>query len=349
MSTRRDRRRVVVALGGNALGDNLDEQMRAAQIAANAIVEIVEADWELVLVHGNGPQVGMIETAFEVAARVEADRVRAEARAEPRAEPAPTPTGATPAPTSAPRPQTAFSVLPMSVCVALSQGYIGYDLQNVLRRTFEVRGLSTPVATIITQVLVDPNDPAFHNPAKPIGGFMSEAEAAHLRSEGVAVMEDSGRGWRRVVASPEPVDILEAKTVQAMLAAGQVPIACGGGGIPVALIEGRYHGQTAVVDKDLAAAKLAECIDADLLIILTAVEQVYLDFGTSSQRAIDRMDVEEAERLLLAGQFAKGSMEPKIEAAVRFVRSGRGREVVIADLRQARAAIEGAAGTRIVA
>jgi carbamate kinase len=313
-----DTRRIVVALGGNALGDNLDEQMRAAKIAAAAIVDLVEAGHEVVLVHGNGPQVGMIETAFETAARVD----------------------------------NSFPILPMSVCVALSQGYIGYDLQNVLRREFDLRGISKPVATIVTQVAVDPNDPAFSTPTKPIGGFMSAEDALRLRKAGVAVMEDSGRGWRQVVASPAPIDVLEAPIVAAMLAADQVPIACGGGGIPVALSDGQYHGQAAVVDKDLSAAKLAELINADLLIILTAVEQVYINFGKPDQQAISTMTADEAERYIAEGQFGKGSMEPKVEAAVRFVRSGTksgaNREVLITALESARAGVEGQTGTLIV-
>jgi carbamate kinase len=314
-----DTRRIVVALGGNALGDNLDEQMRAAKIAATAIVDLVEAGHEVVLVHGNGPQVGMIETAFETAARVD----------------------------------NSFPILPMSVCVALSQGYIGYDLQNVLRREFNLRGISKPVATIVTQVAVDPNDPAFSTPTKPIGGFMSAQDAMRLRKAGVAVMEDSGRGWRQVVASPAPIDVIEAPIVAAMLAASQVPIACGGGGIPVALSNGQYHGQAAVVDKDLSAAKLAELINADLMIILTAVEQVYLNFGKTGQQAINKMTADQAERYIAEGQFGKGSMEPKVEAAVRFVRSaagpGSGREVLITALESARAGVEGKTGTLIVA
>ncbi|MDR2587325.1 MAG: carbamate kinase [Coriobacteriales bacterium] len=308
------RKRIVVALGGNALGESLDEQMRAAKIAATAIVDLVEADYELVIVHGNGPQVGMIEMAFEQAAKAD----------------------------------SSFPVLPMSVCVALTQGYIGYDLQNVIRRELDKRGIDKPVATIVTQVAVDPQDPAFLNPTKPIGGFMTEEEARKLQSLNIPVISDSGRGYRRVVASPAPVDILEAPVVISMLEAGQIPIACGGGGIPVALIDGQYCGQGAIVDKDLAAAKLAEFINADLLIILTAVEKVCVDFGTDHQRSLDQLSVREACTLIDEGQFGKGSMEPKIQAAVGFVQSGTGREVLITMLESARQGIEGKGGTRIV-
>ena len=231
------KKRVVIALGGNALGDNLKEQMAAAKITAGAIVDMVEEGHEIVIVHGNGPQVGMIETAFETAAKADQH----------------------------------FPVLPMSVCVALSQGYIGYDLQNTIRMELDRRGMKNQVATIITQVEVDPNDKAFENPTKPIGGFMTKEEADILKAKGVNVMEDAGRGWRQVVASPKPVNIIEAETIKALLAAGQIPIAAGGGGIPVAMKDGQYRGMGAVIDKDFSAAKLAELIGADMLIILTAV------------------------------------------------------------------------------
>jgi carbamate kinase len=312
MST--DKKRIVVALGGNALGESLNEQMRAAKIAAAAIVDLVEADYELVLVHGNGPQVGMIELAFEQAAKAD----------------------------------SGFPLLPMSVCVALSQGYIGYDLQNVMRCELDKRGINKQVATIVTQVVVDPQDPAFLNPSKPIGGFMTRDEAKKLQDVGIPVLEDSGRGYRRVVASPTPVDILEAPTVASMLEAGQIPIACGGGGIPVALVDGQYRGQSAVIDKDLAAAKLAEFIDADMLIILTAIEKVCTGFGTARQRHIDQLTTQEALALIEEGQFGKGSMEPKIRAAIGFAQMGKGKEVLITMLESARQGIEGKTGTRIV-
>jgi carbamate kinase len=212
-----------------------------------------------------------------------------------------------------------FPILPMSVCVALSQGYIGYDLQNTLRRELDFRHISTPVATIVTQVEVDPEDPAFLNPTKPIGGFMTGAEAEVLRSKGIPVMEDSGRGWRQVVASPKPVNIIEAETIKTMLAAGQIPIAAGGGGIPVAMQDGQYRGKSAVIDKDFSAAKLAELISADMLIILTAVEKVAVNFGKPDQKWLDVLTVEEAKQYMAENQFAKGSMLPKVQAAVSFV------------------------------
>lgn len=309
-----DKKRIVVALGGNALGNNLNEQMSAVKVAATAIVDLVECGHELVLVHGNGPQVGMIETAFETAAKNE----------------------------------ESFPVLPMSVCVALSQGYIGYDLQNALRRELDERSNTKAVATIVSQTVVDPADPAFLNPTKPIGSFLSEEEAQALKSEGVAVIEDSGRGYRRVVASPKPVSVVEEKTIEAMVAAGQIPIAAGGGGIPVALVDGQYLGQSAVVDKDWAAAKLAEGINADMLIILTAVEKVCINFGKPNQQELSTISSKEAEAYMTEGQFGAGSMEPKVAAAVSFTKSGPGREALITSLTSAVEGIEGRTGTRIV-
>jgi len=315
-------KRIVIALGGNALGDNLKEQMTAARITAGTLVDLVEEGHEIAVVHGNGPQVGMIETAFETAAK--ADRH--------------------------------FPVLPMSVCVALSQGYIGYDLQNTIRMELDRRGMKNHVATIITQVEVDPADKAFENPSKPIGGFMTREEAETLKERGVAVMEDSGRGWRQVVASPKPVNIIEAATIKALLAAGQIPIAAGGGGIPVAMRDGQYRGMGAVIDKDFSAARLAELIDADMLIILTAVEKVAINFGRPDQKWLDKMTVNEAEKYIAENHFAKGSMLPKVEASVEFLKSSKARNpsrqespaALITLLTKAREGIAGITGTRIV-
>jgi carbamate kinase len=244
----------------------------------------------------------------------------------------------------------------MSVCVALSQGYIGYDLQNTIRMELDRRGMQNQVATIITQVEVDPNDKAFENPTKPIGSFMTKEEAELMKSKGVSVMEDSGRGWRQVVASPKPVNIIEAETIRAMLAAGQIPIAAGGGGIPVAMVDGQYRGMGAVIDKDFSAAKLAELIGADMLIILTAVEKVALNFGRPDQKWLDIMTVNEAERYIAENHFAKGSMLPKVQASIAFVKSSAARDssrsephaALITLLTKAREGIAGITGTRIV-
>jgi len=308
-------RRTVVALGGNALGNTLGEQMEAVKKAARAIADLVEAGEEIVIVHGNGPQVGMIETAFETASRVDKH----------------------------------FPVLPVSVCVALSQGYIGYDLQNVLTGELHSRGIVKTVSTIITQVEVDPDDAAFGSPSKPIGGFMTEDEAKKLSEAGIAVAEDDSCGYRRVVASPMPVNIIEYETVSALLKAGQIPIAAGGGGIPVAMWDGRFKGLCAVIDKDCAAAKLAELIGADTLFILTAVEKVFVNFGKPNQRGLDKMCADEAREYIKQGEFGRGSMLPKVTAAVSFVESGKNRRAIIARLSNARDGIEGKTGTVITA
>jgi carbamate kinase len=308
--------KIVIALGGNALGNTLKEQMEAAKSTARVIADLIQAGNKLAIVHGNGPQVGMIETAFETAAHVDAK----------------------------------FPVLPMSVCVALSQGYIGYDLQNVLRKEMDSRGMKNPVASIITQTVVDPADPAFKHPTKPIGNFLSEERAKALEAKGAAVVEDSGRGWRQVVASPKPLGIVEAPVVEAMLAAGVIPIAAGGGGIPVSKgSDGQYHGMPAVVDKDFAACTLAGLIGADTFVILTAVEKVALNFGKPNQKLLDTMTAAEADKYIAEKQFAPGSMLPKVQAAVQFVRGGPHRTALITLLSKAKEGIEGKTGTRITA
>ena len=311
------KKRIVIALGGNALGDTLEEQMAAAKITAGAIVDLFEEGHEIAVVHGNGPQVGMINNAFAAAAKADKQ----------------------------------FYSLPMPVCVALSQGYIGNDLQNTIRMELDKRGIKNPVATVITQVEVDPSDPAFKNPTKPIGPFLSEAEAKVLSAKGISVMEDAGRGWRQVVASPKPVNIIEVDVVKTMLAAGQIPISAGGGGIPVAMKNGQYMGMPAVIDKDFSAAKLAELINADMLIILTAVEKVAINFGKPDQKWLDTLTVAEAEKYISENHFAKGSMLPKVQAAMAFVKSapkGKQYSALITLLTKARDGIEGKTGTRIV-
>ncbi|CAM7784067.1 carbamate kinase [Atlantibacter hermannii] len=306
-------KKIVLALGGNALGDDLAGQMAAVKTTAQAIVDLIAQGHQVVVTHGNGPQVGMINLAFEAAAKTEAH---------------------TP-------------MLPMSVCVALSQGYIGYDLQNALREELLSREIHKPVATLITQVEVDANDPAFLNPTKPIGSFFSEQDAARLTQQGYTMKEDAGRGYRRVVASPKPVDIIEKETVKAMMEAGHVVITAGGGGIPV-IREGLHlRGASAVIDKDWASARLAEMIDADMLIILTAVEKVAINFGKPDVQWLDRLSLNDAQRFIDEGHFAKGSMLPKVEAAVAFARSRPGREALITVLSKAKEGIEGKTGTII--
>ncbi|MDW2714455.1 carbamate kinase [Klebsiella pasteurii] len=306
-------KKIVLALGGNALGDDLAGQMRAVQHTARTIVDLISLGHQVVVTHGNGPQVGMINQAFEAAAKTEAH---------------------TP-------------MLPMSVCVALSQGYIGYDLQNAIREELLTRQLDIPVATLITQVEVDANDKAFLNPTKPIGSFFSKEEAEKLSQNGYIMKEDAGRGYRRVVASPMPVDIIEKQTVKALMDDCHVVITVGGGGIPVIREGNHLRGASAVIDKDWASAKLAEMIDADLLIILTAVEKVAINFGKPEEQWLDNLSLRDAERFIAEGHFAKGSMLPKVEAAAAFARSRPGRQALITMLSKAKEGIEGKTGTMI--
>lgn len=311
------KKRILIALGGNALGSNLKEQMEAVKVTCKAIVDLIEEGHEIVISHGNGPQVGMINQAFDTAVKVD-----------PK-----------------------MTVIPMSVCVAMSQGYIGYDLQNALREELLYRGITDKsVAAIITQVLVDENDEAFDNPTKPIGAFYKLEEKEALEKAGYVVKEDAGRGYRRVVASPKPIDIIEKDIVKSLLEAGQIVIAAGGGGIPVAAVAGNHlRGMDAVVDKDFAGAKLAEIIDADYFIILTAVEKVAINFNKPDEKWLDSLTVEEARKYMAEGHFAKGSMLPKVEAAVQFAASKPGRHALITMLEKAKDGILGKTGTRISA
>ena len=306
-------KKIVLALGGNALGDSLAEQMVAVQTTASAIVDLIEQGHQVIVTHGNGPQVGMINVAFEAASK-----------------------------TSANSP-----VLPMSVCVALSQGYIGYDLQNALREELLNRGIKKPVTTLITQVVVDSKDPAFIDPSKPIGSFFSKEEADAMIAKGAQMKEDAGRGYRRVVASPKPIDIVEKETVRTLMDAGQVVITAGGGGIPVTVEGNHLKGASAVVDKDFASAKLAELIDADMLIILTAVEKVAINFGKPNEQWLANLSIADAQRYIGEGHFAKGSMLPKVEAALSFATSRAGRKSLITMLSKAKEGIEGKTGTVI--
>lgn len=306
-------KKIVLALGGNALGDDLAGQMQAVKQTAQAIVDLIAHGHQVVVTHGNGPQVGMINLAFEAAAKTDVH---------------------TP-------------MLPMSVCVALSQGYIGYDLQNALREELLSRNMHIPVATLITQVEVDANDQAFSNPTKPIGSFFSKEEAEQLALKGDILKEDAGRGYRRVVASPQPVDIIEKETVKALIDACHVVIAAGGGGIPVIREGNHLRGASAVIDKDWASAKLAAMIDADMLIILTAVEKVAINFGKPNEQWLDKLTLGDADRFIAEGHFAKGSMLPKVEAAASFARSRPGRKALITVLSKAKEGIEGKTGTII--
>ena len=303
-----------MALGGNALGNTLPEQMKAVKITARSIVDLIEEGNEVVITHGNGPQVGMINNAMAALSREDQNQ-----------------------------PNT-----PLSVCVAMSQAYIGYDLQNAMREELKNRGMEIPVTTMITQVRVLEDDPAFAHPNKPIGHFMSSEQAEHAAEKyGYIMAEDAGRGYRRMVASPKPYEIVEIEAIRTLVNAGDVVIACGGGGIPVALRGNHLKGQSAVIDKDFVSAKLAKDLDADLLIILTAVEKVCLHFGKADEKPLDKISVEEAEKYIANGEFAAGSMLPKIQAAIEFASSKPGRRALITLLERAKDGIEGRTGTVI--
>ncbi len=308
-------KRIVIALGGNALGGSFPEQMAAAGRAAKIIAGLVKEGFEVVVSHGNGPQVGMIDQAMGMLARAEPDLTQA----------------------------------PLSVCVAMSQGYIGYDLQNFLREELLRLGLNKPVTSLVTQVVVDESDEAFANPTKPIGRFMDREQAARWERMGCRVIEDSGRGYRRVVPSPRPVDIVEIETIRNLLDCGQVVVACGGGGIPVVREGCRLRGVDAVIDKDFASARLAQMIGADYLVILTAVERVAVNFARPDQRWLSRISVKEAQEYIAQGQFAPGSMLPKVQAAVEFAASKPGRRALITMLEKAGEGLKGNTGTVICA
>lgn len=309
------KKKIVIALGGNALGNTLPEQMQAVKITARAIVDLMEGGSQVVVVHGNGPQVGMINNAMSALTRENPDQPN----------------------------------VPLSVCVAMSQAYVGYDLQNALREELLNRSITDiPVTTMITQVLVDKEDKAFQTPTKPIGHFMTkeQAEVATEKYDYVMV-EDSGRGYRRVVASPKPIEIIERDAISSLVSQGQLVIACGGGGIPVVRNGNHLSGASAVIDKDFASCLLAQELDADYLIILTAVEKVALNYGTPEEKWLAEITPDEADGYIKEGHFAPGSMLPKVEAAVNFARSKQGREALITQLDKAKDGIAGLTGTRI--
>lgn len=309
------KKRIVIALGGNALGNTLPEQMAAVKITAKAIVDLIEEGCEVVVAHGNGPQVGMINNAMAALSRENPNQ-----------------------------PNT-----PLSVCVAMSQAYIGYDLQNALREELLNRGINNiPVATMVTQIRVDEADPAFQNPSKPIGHFMTKEQALHAEEAyGYVMKEDAGRGYRRVVASPKPAEIIEIGAIRSLVNDGQLVIACGGGGIPVTLQGNHLKGASAVIDKDFASCLLAKELDADFLIILTAVEKVAINFGKPEEKWLDELNTAQAKQYISEGHFAPGSMLPKVEAAVEFAESKPGRTALITLLEKAKDGILGRTGTHI--
>lgn len=308
--------RVVVALGGNALGNSPAEQLERIRAAAPALVGLIEEGYEIVISHGNGPQVGLIQQVFQHGAQA----------------------GIAPEGFDLPE------------CTALSQGYIGYHLQQCILRELRNRSLPWHVSTVVTQVEVDPADPAFDTPTKPVGSFYDEETARRMMAEdpGVTMVEDSGRGWRRVVASPAPRRIVERDSILHLLDHEFVVVACGGGGVPVVDDgEGGHRGVPAVIDKDLASALLADAVEASVLVILTAVDRVAINFGTPEQEDLAEMTLADVERYTDEGQFAPGSMLPKVTAAAEFVRGGPGRTAVICDLHRAAEALRGSTGTRI--
>ena len=310
----------VVAIGGNSLikskaHQTVEDQYVAAQETAHHIADMIEAGWDVAIGHGNGPQVGFILRRSEIAAKVEG-----------------------------------MHEVPLDVCGADTQGAIGYAITQNLQNEMKKRGLDKPVATVITQVRVDANDKAFQNPSKPIGGFMDEAEAKRREAElGWSVVEDSGRGWRRVVASPIPQEVIELTAVKTLIDAGVIVVTVGGGGIPVVdKGDGQLKGVAAVIDKDYASSLLARLIKADLLLISTAVEKVSLNFGKPDQKDVDRMTLAEAKQYLAEGiHFAKGSMAPKIQAIIWFLEAG-GKQALITNPENIGRALKGETGTWIV-
>lgn len=306
--------KIVIALGGNALGNTPEEQKEAVKKTAKSLVNLVLQGNKIVVGHGNGPQVGMINLAMEKGHQAD-EKIPA---------------------------------MPFPECGAMSQGYIGYHLQNALRNEFDRVGRNAPVVTVVSQVLVDENDPAFENPTKPIGSFYSKEEAEKIASQtGYKFKEDAGRGYRRVVASPKPVDIVEKESIINLYDARNVVIAGGGGGIPVIKKNGEYVGVPAVIDKDFTGAKLAELVDADVLVILTAVEQVAINFGKENEQWLESMSLEDCNKYIEEGHFAPGSMLPKIQAAMSFVASKPGRKALITSLEKADEALERKTGTWI--
>ena len=307
-------KRIVIALGGNALGSTPYEQLALVTETAKPIVDLIEQGNEVVIAHGNGPQVGMINLGMATAA--EAGAIKSD--------------------------------MPFPECGAMSQGYIGYHLQNAIGNELAARGLQKDVATVVTQVLVDENDPAFRKPTKPVGAFYDKATAERIAAEkGYTMVEDAGRGYRQVVPSPKPVDVIEKNTVRALINGGCVVITVGGGGIPVVRRDGKLYGTPAVIDKDFASAKLAELVQADALVILTAVDRVCINWGKPDQKSLAEMTVAEAERYCEEGHFAPGSMLPKVQAAMSFAESKPGRVALITLLEKAAEGIEGKTGTRV--
>ncbi|GAA0117374.1 carbamate kinase [Clostridium senegalense] len=313
--------RIVIALGGNALQANpkdttAEAQLVTAKETSQAIVDLIQEGHEVIVAHGNGPQVGQIVATYELAASVNENN----------------------------------PIMPFPECGAMSQGYIGYHLQQAIREELKNRGSNKEVATVITQVIVDKNDEGFKNPTKPVGSFFTEEQAKKLMEDkGYTMKEDSNRGWRRVVPSPMPVSVVEEPIIKTLVDAGHVVITVGGGGIPVIdKGNGQLEGVPAVIDKDFASCKIAQLLNADTFIVLTAVEQVAINFGKPEQKNLSKLTLNEAEKYIQEGHFAPGSMLPKVKAAMGFVESKEGRTAIITSLEKAKEAINGLTGTTIV-
>ncbi len=293
------KKKIVIALGHEALGTTLPEQQEAIKRTAKAVAEFIREDYQVVITHSNGPQVGMIHTAMSEFCRIYPE----------------------------------YTATPMSVCSAMSQGYIGYDLQNAIRTELLGKGIYKPVSTVLTQVVVDPYDEAFYKPSKIIGRVMTEEEAETEERKGNHVVKVAN-GYRRIVAAPKPVDIVEIDAIRALSDADQVVIACGGGGIPVLSQENHLKGASAVIEKDLAAGKLAELLDADMLVILTSVDNVCLNYGQADEKPLSILTVAEAKEYLARGEFEEGTMEPKIQAAIEFIDDSAIKSVLITKLKK---------------
>ena len=306
------KKRIVIALGHEAIGSTLPEQQKAAARTAKAVADFIREDYQVVITHSNGPQVGMIHTAMNEFCRLYPE----------------------------------YTATPTSVCSAMSQGYIGYDLQNAIRTELLNRGIYKTVSTVLTQVVVDPYDEAFYHPTKVIGRVMTKEEAEEEEKKGNHVTEVEG-GYRRIVASPKPMDIVEIDAISALSDADQVVIACGGGGIPVLAQNNRLQGASAVIEKDLAAGKLAELLDADMLVILTSVDKVCLNYGKEDEVKLDTLSLADAKKYLAAGEFGEGTMAPKIEAAIDFIGESAIRSVLVTKLNKEAGEITGGMGTLI--
>lgn len=310
-----NKKKVVVSLGHEALGYTTEAQRDAVRKTAKALADLVEANYQLTITHSNGPQVSMIHKAMTELRRVYID----------------------------------YTPAPMCVCSAMSQGYVGYDIQNTLRSELLARGISKPVSTILTQVTVDPYDEAFYEPTKVIGRYMSREDAETEIKKGNYVQEDPGKGFRRVIAAPKPIDIVEIDAIRTLTDADQIVIACGGGGIPVIEQQHVLKGASAVIEKDAIASKLATELACDELIILTGVEYVYRNFGKDNQTPIESMTLSQAKELIALGEFEAGTMLPKIEAAIDYLEKNPQGRVLITSLSAVQDAIKGKIGTVITA